>query len=66
MLHFREGELGIPVDTAGKTILALTLNGNLNSWASIQGTDDVRITPNNEKSRGKGGDNGNGNGRGGR
>ena len=56
VLHFREGELGIPVSTPGETILTLTLNGNFNNGYYFQGQDIVRITPNNiEKSRGKGG-----------
>ena len=56
VLHFREGELGIPLDTADNAILDLFLTGKLNDGRSFEGKDEVRITPNNpDKSRGKGG-----------
>ena len=55
VLHFREGELGIPTDTADNTILDLFLTGELNDGRAFEGTDVVRITPNNPNSRGKGG-----------
>jgi hypothetical protein len=55
VLHFREGELGIATGTPGNTILSLTLTGQLLDGAYFEGVDDVRITPNNSESRGKGG-----------
>ncbi len=55
VLHFREGELGIPLATPGNTTLDLVLTGELNDASYFEGTDVVRITPNNSKSRGKGG-----------
>jgi len=55
VFHFREGELGIPVDTEGNTELTLFVTGQLDNGIYFEGTDIVRITPNNENSRGKGG-----------
>ena len=55
VLHFREGELGIPTNTPGNTTLTLKLTGQLTDGTEIEGEDDVRITPNNAASRGKGG-----------
>ena len=55
MIHFREGELGIPVETAGNEVLTLTLNGQLDDDTEFTGADVVRITLNSSKSRGKGG-----------
>ena len=55
VLHFREGDLGVPVNSAGNTSLTLTLTGKLDDGTAFEGEDDVRITPNNSKSRGKGG-----------
>ena len=54
VLHFREGELEIPITTPGNAILTLTLTGQLYDETDIVGEDDVRITSNNAKSRGKG------------
>ena len=54
VLHFREGELGIPVDSEGNSILTLTLTGTTTGAVGIEGQDQVRITPNNPKSRGRG------------
>jgi len=57
VVHFREGELGIPLDTPANSILTLELTGELNDAAAtpFSGQDNVRITPNNGKSKGKGG-----------
>ena len=56
VLHFREGELGIDVNTPGNTTLDLLLTGELDDGSAFEGKDEVRITPNNpDKSRGKGG-----------
>jgi len=56
VFHFREGELGIDVNTEGETIMELYLTALLNNGSYIKGTDVVRITPNNiDSSRGKGG-----------
>ena len=55
VLHFREGELGIPVGSEGNGILTLTITGVTTGGVQFEGQDEVRITPNNEKSRGKGG-----------
>lgn len=56
VVHFRERDLGIPEDTPVETILTLELTGELNDGTPFSGQDDVRITPNNEKSKGKGGE----------
>ena len=55
VLHFREGELAIPISTPGNMTLDLLLTGELNDSTAFEGTDIIRITPNNDKSRGKGG-----------
>lgn len=55
VFHFREGELGIPVDTEGNEELILLIAGQLDNGIYFEGTDIVRITPNDESSRGKGG-----------
>ena len=54
VLHFREGELGIDPSTAGNTILTLTLTGQI-SGSDFTGEDTARITPDNSRSRNKGG-----------
>ena len=55
VFHFREGDLGIPIDTPGNTDMLLYITGNLSGGAYFDGIDIVRITPNNMNSRGKGG-----------
>jgi PKD repeat protein len=55
VFHFREGELGIPVDTEGNAELTLFITGQLNNGIYFEGTDIIRITPNDDNSRGKGG-----------
>jgi hypothetical protein len=55
VLHFREGDLRIAVDTPGNAELTLYLTARLTTCVHIVGADIVRITPNDENSRGKGG-----------
>ena len=55
MFHFREYQLGIPVDTPGNTILSILVTARLNDGTPVGGTDDVRIAPNNAQARNKGG-----------
>ena len=55
VFHFREGELGIPVDAESNTELTLFITDQLGNGIYFEGTDIVRITPNDESSRGKGG-----------
>lgn len=56
VFHFRELEMGILADTPGETTLNMHLTGLLSpSGVAFVGTDVARITPNNSKSRGKGG-----------
>ena len=54
VLHFREGELGIPIDPEGNGV-TLTITGVTTANVWFEGQDEVRITPNNANSRGKGG-----------
>ncbi|MCH2515349.1 MAG: hypothetical protein MK134_07245 [Dehalococcoidia bacterium] len=55
VFHFREFELGIPVGTPGNTTLDLFLTASLDDSTLFEGVDVARITPNNSKSRDKGG-----------
>ena len=55
VFHFREGELGIPTDSWGNITLDLKLTGSLTDGRLIEGTSEVRITPDNSNARGKGG-----------
>ncbi len=56
VFHFRESEMGIPVETPGEEMVDMRLTGLLSpSGVAFVGTDVARITPNNSKSRGKGG-----------
>ena len=55
VFHFREHQLGIQIDTPGNTIVPILITGQLTDGTDWAGTDVVRITPNNDKSRGKGG-----------
>ena len=55
VFHFREFELGIDTATPGNEILDVMLVGELNDTTAFAGVDVVRITPNNQGSRGKGG-----------
>ncbi|MFC1966870.1 hypothetical protein ACFLWI_08040, partial [Chloroflexota bacterium] len=50
VLHFNTQEVGLSVDDTGATVTGQTLDG-----IKIEGTDTVRITPNNEKSQGNSG-----------
>ena len=55
VLHFREGDLGVPETTPGNMVLTLRLTGDTLGGDEIEGEDDVRITKNNANSKGKGG-----------
>ena len=55
VIHFRKTGLGIPIDTAGGTLVTLTLTGQFNDGRDLEGQDEVLITPSNEKGRDKGG-----------
>ncbi|MFC1989716.1 PKD domain-containing protein [Chloroflexota bacterium] len=55
VFHFREGDLDIDVDTPGNTEMPLYITGQTNGSMSFEGKDTIRITPNDDKSRGKGG-----------
>jgi len=57
VLHFREGDIGLVTTLPGNTVLDVTLTASLISspGITVEGADEVRITPNNPKSRGKGG-----------
>lgn len=55
IFHFREAELGIPTDTPGNTEMPLFLTAALDDGGRIRGVDIIRITPNDDQSRGKGG-----------
>ncbi len=55
VFHFREFELGIPTGTQDNTEMPLYIAGKLNTGVSFMGQDIIRITPNDESSRGKGG-----------
>ena len=43
VFHFRKGELGVPTNTPHKTILTLTLTGELADGTEFEGQDDVSI-----------------------
>jgi len=57
VLHCREGEIGLNPALPGNTLLDVQLTASLNTdpGVTIEGDDEVRITPNNSNSRGKGG-----------
>ena len=55
VFHFREFELGVPIETAPLTILPIFLTIEDTTGVHFIGQDDVRINPNNPGSKGKGG-----------
>lgn len=55
VVHLSPSDFGIDTATPGKTVLTLTLTGEMNDGAPFSGPDDVRINGNNGNSKGKGG-----------